>query len=97
MTFINTFDVQPDRHKELIEILTAGIEQVIRHRPGFISATVLVNFEGTRVVNLARWHSADDVKATQADPAAAEFARRSAEIATPNPAIYRAASESEVG
>lgn len=46
-----------------------------------------------RVINVARWESADNVKATQADPEAAELAARTAEIATPDPGIYVVAGE----
>ncbi|MBP2436943.1 hypothetical protein [Microbacterium amylolyticum] len=52
-------------------------------RPGFISVTMLASADKSRVINIARWDSADDVKVTQADPVAAEYAKRTAAIATP--------------
>lgn len=92
-TFVNVVDVDPTRQQELVELLLEGTQEVIRHRPGFISVTLLASLDGTRVVNVARWRSADDVRATQADPAAAAYARRTAEIATASPGVYRVTAE----
>lgn len=93
VTFINVIDVDPSMQQEVIDILNEGTEQVIAKRPGFISVTILASTDKSRVVNIARWDSADDVKATQADPVAAEYARRTAAIATPGPGIYAVVSE----
>ena len=93
VTFINIIDVDPSKQQEVIDILNEGTEQVISKRPGFISVTVLASADKTRIVNIARWKSADDAKATQADPAAAAYAERTAAIATPSPGIYAAVSE----
>lgn len=93
VTFINIIDVDPSKQQEVIDILSEGTAQVISKRPGFISVTVLASADKSRVVNIARWESADDAKATQADPAAAEYAQRTAAIATPSPGIYAVASE----
>lgn len=93
VTFVNIIDVDPSKQQEVIDILNEGTEQVISKRPGFISVTVLASADKSRVVNIARWKSADDAKATQADPAAAAYAERTAAIATPSPGIYAAVSE----
>ncbi|NLP85497.1 antibiotic biosynthesis monooxygenase [Microbacterium sp. CFH 90308] len=93
VTFINVIDVDPSQQQEVIDILQEGTENVISRRPGFVSATILASADGSRVINVARWDSADDVKATQADPVAAEYAKRTAAIATPGPGIYTAVSE----
>ena len=93
VTFLNVIDVDPSRQQEVIDILVEGTEQVISRRPGFRSVTVLASADGSRVVNLARWESADDVRATQADPAAAEYARRTAAIAAPHPGVFAVVAE----
>lgn len=92
-TFVNVIDVDPTRQQELVDLLVEGTLEVIRHRPGFVSATLLASVDGTRVVNVARWRGADDVRATQADPAAAAYARRTAEIASASPGVYRVVAE----
>ncbi|HEX6421777.1 MAG TPA: antibiotic biosynthesis monooxygenase [Acidimicrobiales bacterium] len=88
-TFVNVFDVEPERQQELVDVLTAGAREVIRRRPGFVSLELLASLDGTRVVNVARWQRPDDARATTTDPAAAEHARRAAAIATANPGLYR--------
>lgn len=93
VTFVNILDVEPDRQQELIDLLSRGIEDVIRHRPGFISLTLLASLDGRRVINLARWASADDVRATQGDPRAADHAARAAAIATAMPGVFRVVTE----
>ncbi|HMR50710.1 MAG TPA: antibiotic biosynthesis monooxygenase [Arachnia sp.] len=93
VTFINVIDVDPTKQQEVIDILNEGTEQVISKRPGFISVTVLASADKSRVISIARWDSADDVKATQADPVAAEYAKRAAAIATPSPGVYAVVSE----
>jgi quinol monooxygenase YgiN len=93
VTFINIIDVDPSKQQEVIDILNEGIEQVISKRPGFISVAVLASADKSRIVNIARWKSADDAKATQTDPAAAAYAERTAAIATPSPGIYAVVSE----
>lgn len=93
VTFINVIDVDPSRHQEVVDILNEGTAQVISKRPGFISVTILASPDRRRVVNIARWQSLDDVRATQADPLAAEYVTRTAAIATPSPGVYTVVSE----
>ncbi len=93
INFVNVFDVEPDRQQELVELLGRGAEQVIRHRPGFVSLTLLASLDGRRVVNLAQWASADDARATQADPQAAGYAARAGAISTAAPGLYRVVTE----
>ncbi len=93
VTFINVIDVEPSAQQDVIDILEEGTEQVISHRPGFISVTILASVDRRRVVNIARWESVENVKATQADPAAAAYAHRTAALATASPGVYEVVSE----
>ncbi|QDY09362.1 antibiotic biosynthesis monooxygenase [Micromonospora sp. HM134] len=93
VTFINVIDVEPSRQQEVIDLLVEGTEKVVSRRPGFVSVTLLASLDRTRVVNVARWRSADDVRATQADPEAAEYARRTAELAQAGPGLYTVVGE----
>lgn len=88
VAFINVIDVEPERSEELVALLKEGAEQAINDRPGFMSLELLISKDRTRVVNIARWSSAQDAKAAQQDPMAAAFAKKAAEIASPNPGIY---------
>ncbi|MEV6706551.1 antibiotic biosynthesis monooxygenase family protein [Micromonospora wenchangensis] len=93
VTFVNVIDVDPSRQQEVIDLLTEGTEKVVSRRPGFVSVTLLASLDRTRVVNVARWRSADDVRATQADPEAAEYARRTAALAQASPGLYTVVGE----
>jgi quinol monooxygenase YgiN len=91
VTFISVFDVDASDQQELVGLLTEGTEEVMRHRPGFVSVSVLASNDGTRVVNFAQWRSHADVKATFADPEAQRYAHRAAELAVATPHVYSVA------
>lgn len=93
VTFVNVIDVDPIKQQEVIDLLVEGTEKVISRRPGFVSVTLLASLDKTRVVNIARWDSAEDVKATQADPEAADYAKRTAAIAQASPGVYTVVGE----
>jgi hypothetical protein len=88
VTFINVFDVDATQQQELVSLLEEALVRVIQHRPGFVAGRLLVAANGTRVVNEVTWASGEAIAATQADPAAADYARRSASLATADPGVY---------
>ena len=65
VTFVNVVDVDPAKQQEVIDLLVEGTEKVMSKRPGFISVTLLASLDKSRVINVARWESAEDVKTTQ--------------------------------
>ncbi len=69
-TLINVFTVQPERARELADLLTAATEDVMQHIDGFISANIHLSTDGTRVVNYAQWRSAEAFQAMLQIPAA---------------------------
>jgi heme-degrading monooxygenase HmoA len=81
-TLINVFTVAPDRARELVEVLQAATDEVMRHTPGFISANFHLSTDGTRVVNYAQWQSTEAFEAMTKNPAAREHITKSAELAT---------------
>lgn len=94
VTFVNVVDVDPAKQQEVIDLLVEGTEQVMSKRTGFISVTLLASLDKSRVINVARWKSAADVKATQSDPAAAEYAKRAAALAAQaSPGLYTVVGE----
>jgi len=92
VTLINVFDVEPANQQALVDLLAEGTEKVMRERPGFVSVNLLTSNDGTRVVNYAQWRSLEDVKATMADPAAQDYARRAGELAQARPHVYTVAA-----
>lgn len=93
VTLINVFEVEPDVQQELIDVLVEATEQVMQHRPGFVSANLHTSHDGTRVVNYAQWRSSADFEQMLADPAATEHMGRCRALANAvTPHLYDVAS-----
>jgi len=91
--FVNLIEVDPNRYERLMEILKEGNDSVIRHRNGFISCVLLANADRSRVVTVARWTSADAIKAVASDPVVAEYVKRTAAVAKGTPAVFAIVAE----
>jgi quinol monooxygenase YgiN len=88
-TLINVFTVNPDSQPQLIDLLHDAATQVIRHRPGFISANIHASLDGTRVVNYAQWRSREDLENMLADPTAGEHLKAITALAAADPHLYK--------
>lgn len=91
-TLINVFTVAPERQRQLIELLSAATEQVMRHRPGFVSANLHASIDGTQVANYAQWASVDAFEAMLSDPECQEHMSAARRIAEVQPQVYRVAA-----
>lgn len=60
VVLINTFTVKPGQADELVRVLADATSQSIQHVPGFISASLHVSLDRTKVVNYAQWRSKED-------------------------------------
>jgi quinol monooxygenase YgiN len=88
-TLINVFTVEPDRARELVELLSVATEQTMKNVPGFISANIHLSTDGTRVVNYAQWESVDAFQQMLKNPAARTHMDSCAELATSfEPRLY---------
>lgn len=87
-TLINTFQVVPERTEALLKVLHEAAETMSR-LPGFVSANLHVNDEGTRVVNYAQWRSRADFEAMLKTPQAQPHMRTAADLAISyEPVLY---------
>lgn len=80
-TLINVFTVEPDRARQLADLLTQATEEVMQHIDGFISANIHLSTDGARVVNYAQWRSAAAMQAMRENPTAREHMAACAELA----------------
>jgi quinol monooxygenase YgiN len=80
-TLINVFTVQPERARQLADLLTDATEDVMQHIDGFISANIHLSSDGTRVVNYAQWRDAAAFQAMLQDATARQHMARCAELA----------------
>lgn len=85
---INVFDVDPEKQKELAEVLTESADKFIRHRPGCISVNIFTSLDGKRVLYFAQWESKSAIKATMADPNVQIGRDKAAALAKPDPHAY---------
>ena len=56
-TLINVFTVAPERQDDLVNMLVETTEKLVKHIPGFVSASFHKSLDGTRVVNYAQWEN----------------------------------------
>ena len=92
MTLINVFTVAPDRQQSLVDMLDQATEKTMKHRPGFISASIHKSLDGQRVVNYAQWRSKEDFEAMQHDADAVEHMQAAARLAEFDPIVCVVAS-----
>ena len=90
VTLINVFTVEPARQQELVDLLTRATDEIIRHIPGFVSATIHKSLDGVRVTNYAQWRSREDFEAMLRNPAASPHLKEAAALATSfEPHLYQ--------
>lgn len=80
-TLINVFTVQPERQRELVDLLVRATDDVMRHLPGFVAANIHASHDGARVVNYAQWQSEADFQAMLGNPDAQWHMRQATDIA----------------
>ena len=81
-TLINVFTVEPERARQLADLLTQATEEVMQHVDGFISANIHLSTDGTRVVNYAQWRDATAFQAMLQNTTAQQHMAQCAELAT---------------
>ena len=79
-TLINVFTVDPANAPKLADVLTAATDKVMQYLPGFISASIHLSSDGTRVVNYAQWESAEAYGTMLENPTAREHMEEAAVI-----------------
>jgi quinol monooxygenase YgiN len=88
-TLINVFTVEPERARQLADLLTQATEEVMQHVDGFISANIHLSTDGTRVVNYAQWRDAAAFQAMLKNTTAQQHMARCAALASGyDPHIY---------
>ena len=92
VTLINVFTVDPANQQQLIQRWQEATEDVMRHQPGFVSASIHRSLDGTKVINYAQWESREAFAAMFQDPHASAHLTKLAEIGTPDPALCEVVS-----
>lgn len=88
LTFISVLTVDPDRSRELIDLLVRTTEDVTSRHPGHLSTSLHLSADHTKVTNYAQWRSRSDFDAMLDDPDAQEHMQAIGRLATPAAAHY---------
>ena len=81
ITLINVFTVQPEHQQRLVDVLVEATEVIMKHQPGFVSASIHKSLDGTRVTNYAQWRSQEAFEAMLRDSEANVHMQEAARIA----------------
>lgn len=95
VTLVNTFTVAPENTERLLEILDEATKNVMRHRQGFVSASIHTSLDRRSVMNYAQWRSTEDFRAALQHPDAQPHFAACREIAEVDPRLYRVSSTEE--
>lgn len=63
MTLVNVFVAKPGKQSELADRLAEGTREFFSRQPGSLSSSVVVAIDGSKVINISQWRSADDIAA----------------------------------
>jgi len=88
VTLINVFTVEPANQQRLVELLARVTETLVRHEPGFVSASLHRSLDGTKVTMYAQWRSIEDYQAMRANPAPLPYLQQALAIAQFDPGMY---------
>jgi quinol monooxygenase YgiN len=91
LTLINVFTVTPEKQDELIALLTEVTERNVRHRKGFISASLHRGIDGRKVTMYAQWASIDDYEAMRKDSRSSPALEKALAFAKFDPGMYEVA------
>jgi heme-degrading monooxygenase HmoA len=92
VTLINVFTVDPANQEQLVELWRAATEDVMRHQPGFVSASIHRSYDGTKVIDYAQWESREAFAAMFQNPQASEHLTKLAAVGTPDPVVCEVVS-----
>jgi quinol monooxygenase YgiN len=91
LTLINVFTVPPEKQEELIALLTEVTERNVRHRKGFISASLHRGIDGGKVTMYAQWASIDDYESMRNDSGSSPALEKALAFAKFDPGMYEVA------
>lgn len=92
LTLINVFEVDPDEQQALVRLLERATVEVMRHRPGFVSANIHRSLDGRRVANYAQWATRDDFERMLEDADAQVHMQQASAMANATPVLYEVCS-----
>lgn len=87
-TVINVFTVPPEEQRRVAEMLVDTARGTVKDFRGFLSASVHLSVDGTRVANYAQWRSREELEAALQNPQFQEHIKPITDIAKPDAHVY---------
>jgi|SRR5690348_8612770 len=81
-TLLNVLTVDPANQAQLLDLLRANTDSVIRTLDGWISTALIASSDGTRVVIHSEWRDAACIDAMRRDPRMVAYFPRIAALAS---------------
>ncbi|MDX8518911.1 antibiotic biosynthesis monooxygenase family protein [Mesorhizobium dulcispinae] len=81
VTLINVFTAKTGKQQDLARVLAEGTRSFFSKQPGSLSSSVIVGGDGSKVVNISQWRSAEDIAAFRGDPRFSEYIKSIVELA----------------
>src|SRR5690242_20015423 len=81
-TLINVLTVDPANQKQLLALLRANTDTVIRTLDGWVATELIASADGTRVIIHSQWRDTASVEAMRRDPRMVSYFPRIAALAT---------------
>jgi quinol monooxygenase YgiN len=96
LTVINVFTVSPENQSDLVRLLGEMTERAVRHIPGFLTTSIHVSIDGTKVVNYAQWENGEALGGLFANPDAQQYMGQITSISESDPGFYKVAQAYDV-
>lgn len=97
VTLINVFTAKPGKQQDLAKALSEGTRSFFSKQPGSLASSVVVGGDGSKVVNVSQWRSADDIAAFRNDPRFAEYMKAIVELGAGESVMGQTAYAHEAG
>ncbi|RWE31897.1 MAG: antibiotic biosynthesis monooxygenase [Mesorhizobium sp.] len=97
VTLINVFTAKPGKQQDLAKALAEGTRSFFSKQPGSLASSVVVGGDGSKVVNVSQWRSADDIAAFRNDPRFAEYMKAIVELGAGESVMGHTAYAHEAG
>ena len=82
VTLINVLSIEPNKEKQLVELLGENIESVIKTLKGWIGTDLIASADGRQLVICSQWETSADIEAMRTNPRMVAYFPRVAELAS---------------
>lgn len=82
VTLVNVLKVDPTHQDQLVSLINESIDTIIHHLPGWVSSDLIAGLDGSVVVIISRWRTADHVNGMRTDARLVAYLEKIRALAT---------------